>query len=259
MIGDILPTTRYIDISTLYIGHIGDSNVHMSPLFSVKDDKIHKFAINESAFVVILKSKTHVALYDINEGHLERKCQPTSVGDEIAPIKDGFVIYDNKRCIKFTRIQDACLPHKYVEEEISFEQDNSEQIKYFICSQIMYRYYRKDYKENFIFECIPFQTLVSRKTEESMAWQQLSLPKEAALQMYVQVTLSKKSVLKYLFQNTCSVITSNAHIARHHQERLPVDIHTIRMITTMTTHRRMTIFTFHHTVIQTTTMSMIKI
>jgi hypothetical protein len=137
--------------------------------------------INESAIAIILKSKTHVALYDINEGHLERKCQPTSFGDEIAPIKDGFVIYDNKRCITFTRMQDACLPHKYVVEEISFEQNNSENIKYFICSPMMYRYYRKDYREHFIFECIPFQTLVSRKTEESMAWQQLPLPKEAAL------------------------------------------------------------------------------
>jgi hypothetical protein len=174
-------TSRYIAISTLYIGHIGDSNVQMSPLFSLKYDGIHKFAISESAVAIIFKSKKYVALYDLIEGHLERKCQTTSYEDEIAPFKDGFVIYDNKRCITFTRMQDACLPRKYLVERIPFEHKDVKEIKYFICSQMMYRYYRRADRNIFIYECIPFQTLVSQKTEESIAWQQLPLPKEAAL------------------------------------------------------------------------------
>jgi hypothetical protein len=75
-------------------------------------------------------------------------------------------------------MQGACLSSKYLVEEIPFEQKNVHYIKYFICSQILYRYYLEDYRENFIFECTPFQTLISQKTEESIAWQQLQLPKE---------------------------------------------------------------------------------
>ncbi|XP_060584492.1 ring canal kelch homolog isoform X1 [Ruditapes philippinarum] len=73
MIDNRLSTSRYIAISTLYIGHIGDSNVDMLPLFSIKDDEIRKFAISESAIAFILKSQKYVSLYDVNEGHLERK------------------------------------------------------------------------------------------------------------------------------------------------------------------------------------------
>ncbi|XP_060606458.1 uncharacterized protein LOC132758777 [Ruditapes philippinarum] len=121
MIESSLSMSRYICFSTLYIGHIGDSNVEMSPLVSFKDDKILKFAMGENAIAIIFKSRTRVAFYDLNEGHLERKIQTTSNGDDIAQIKSGFVIYDKKRCITFTRLQGACLSHKYHVEEIPFE------------------------------------------------------------------------------------------------------------------------------------------
>jgi hypothetical protein len=174
-------TSENITTSTLYIGHIGESNLDMSPLFSFKDEKILKFAISDNAIAIIFQSREFVALYDLIEGHLERKSQRTSYSDKIAQIKDGFVIYDNNRCITFTRMQGACLSKKYLVKEIPFEHIDGQHIKYFICSQTMYRYYRKDYREHFKFECTPFQTLVSRKTDESIPWKQLPLPKQALL------------------------------------------------------------------------------
>ncbi|XP_060555556.1 uncharacterized protein LOC132716322 isoform X2 [Ruditapes philippinarum] len=102
-------TFENIIISTLYIGHIGESNVVMSPLFSFIDDTILKFAISDNAIAIIFQSRQFVAMYDLIDGHLERESQWTSDSDEIAPIKDGFVIYDNKRCITFIRMQGECL------------------------------------------------------------------------------------------------------------------------------------------------------
>jgi hypothetical protein len=168
-----------ITASTLYIGHIGESYVDMTPLLSFKDDEILNFAISDNALAIIFKSRKFVALYDLTEGHLERKNQTTSYNDDIAQIKGGFAIYDNKRCIIFTRIQDARPSSKYQVDEILLEQSNFQQLKYFICGQMMYRYYRIElkFRENFIFECTPFQTLVSSKSEEFIKWKELPLPK----------------------------------------------------------------------------------
>jgi hypothetical protein len=187
-------TFENIIISTLYIGHIGESNVVMSPLFSFKDDKILKYAISDNAIAIIFQSRQFVAMYDLIDGHLERESQWTSDSDEIAPIKDGFVIYDNTRCITLTRMKGECL---FTVKKIPFGQIYVPKFEYFICSQMLFRYYTTDYRDNYIFEYTPFQTLVSqeplvwsslsRHTEwepevwKTLVWNQLPLPKEAAL------------------------------------------------------------------------------
>ncbi|XP_053402282.1 uncharacterized protein LOC123548629 [Mercenaria mercenaria] len=170
----------YTDTSTLYIGNVDDEVVRMSPFLTFKDDQISQICLNNnSTLAMLFKSKKFVSVLDLVDHTLERIQVETDYSDKLVQSENGFVIYNNKRCICLQRLTGPSLPIKYKITEILFLNTKFSQEKLYFCDNTWYHYYRKTYDEEFKFESTPHSCVISEGSMENVTWKPLPLPREA--------------------------------------------------------------------------------
>ncbi|XP_045178896.2 uncharacterized protein LOC123538675 [Mercenaria mercenaria] len=132
---DIPSTDDTYNTSVLYIGHLLDGLIELTPIFSFLNETIEKTCSNGLSSIVLLPHflKSYVFLFDLLDYKLEKlelSSEKRTMHDKMVQTDGGFLIYNDKRCFCLTRLSGPSLSKKYHVEEHEFENNTSESVRY---------------------------------------------------------------------------------------------------------------------------------
>lgn len=183
--------TRSIDVETsiIYAGQVGKGNIDMEALFTIINGNVSKLCINSLySIALMVHSKNRIFIYDMINCKLEMIEEPFELSDELCSSKEGFVIFNNKRCICLRKPQQTSSESKYKSESkyekrrFEFGQTCKyvEFVRMFFVKDHWYRYVLKSRNETFQFEWIHYDKMLEAKDTETADWTLLPLPIDAS-------------------------------------------------------------------------------
>ncbi|XP_053404281.1 uncharacterized protein LOC123554221 isoform X1 [Mercenaria mercenaria] len=131
------------DTSVVYAGYAGRKSFHLSPIFALKDQMICYFCFNESStLAVVTKSAKCVFLYDFANFKLVKVPLGITAMDKIIPTRNGFVLFNQARCVFISRLMGPCLSREYLIQKISLLMEENSDIKseFYFCGEYCFRY-----------------------------------------------------------------------------------------------------------------------
>jgi hypothetical protein len=206
MLGQVGSRRISIQTTNIYIGRAVDNRIETKLLFTLKE-RVSKICIDNLSCVAFLTdSHKNIIIYDFSNCRMEIVEETTKYNDKLCSAENGFVIFNDARCIYLQRLQGPSLEIKYQKKIMDFIVSGKEYsyIQMYFCKDRWYRYFRRSYEDDYQFEYIPHSEILESEHADDVAWTPLPLPLEASkcgsgiLKQMFHVRLPKSKLRCYI-------------------------------------------------------------